>query len=143
MKAAVFAIPLVTLTAVPALSQDRPAQEQQPPRPEIIIGEAPRSAQPDAGAREPARLQRCVDVVIGSERSFGCLNEKLKQQVDRVNPPVTNTPPFDARSQDVKVGVINIPALQEQYGKNFGVSAVPFRPPPPVFALPTLPPTHR
>ena len=149
--AAVFPIPFLALAAIPAPAQERTA-EGQPPRPEIIIGEAPRPLdaprsddrrQPDASGRETARLQQCVDVVIGSVRSFGCLNEKLKRQVDRVNPPVTNTPPFDARSQDVKIGVINIPAIQEQYGKNFGVSAVPFRPPPPVFSLPPSSPTGR
>jgi TPR repeat protein len=34
--------------------------------------------------------------------------------VDKVNPPVANTPPVDARSQDVKVRVIKITAVQEQ-----------------------------
>jgi hypothetical protein len=141
MKAAVFAIPLSALVAMPAFAQERP------PQPEIIIGDAPRTddrRQPGAGGaaggRETGRFERCVDVVIGSEKSFGCLNEKLKRQVDRVNPPITNTPPLDARSQDIKIGVVNTPAVQEQFGKNFGVSAFPYRPPPPVFSVP---PGHR
>ena len=49
---------------------------------------------------------------------------------------MTNTPPIDAKSQDLKVGVVNIPAVQQQYGRNFGVSAFPYRPPTPVY-------THR
>jgi hypothetical protein len=155
MKAAVFAIPFLALSAIPAPAQERTPQER-PPQPEIIIGEAPRAPdapqsddrrQPGAGGaargRETGRFERCVDVVIGSEKSFGCLNEKLKLQVDRVNPPVTNTPPLDARSQDIKVGVVNVPAVQEQYGRNFGVSAFPFRPPPPVFSTGSVPTVRR
>jgi hypothetical protein len=64
-----------------------------------------------------------------------CLNLKLKHEVDRVNPTITQ-PPIDARSPDTKVGVINIPGVQQQYGKNFGVSAVPFRPPPAIYSSP-------
>jgi len=135
MRAAVFAIPFLTLAAFEVLAQERS------PQPEIIIGDAPRAndtraddnRQPRSGGaaagRDGGRFERCVDVIIGSETSFGCLNERLKQQVNRVNPPVTNTPPIDAKSQDVKVGVVNVPAVQEQFGKNFGVSAFPFRPP--------------
>jgi hypothetical protein len=79
--------------------------------------------------------QRCVDVTIGSERSFGCLNETLKRKVDEVN-PVPNIPPIDAKSQDLKTGVSNLPAVQQQYGRNFGISAFPYRPPQPVFSSP-------
>jgi hypothetical protein len=144
MRAAVFAIPILALAAFPVPAQERP------PQPEIIIGDAPRTSdnsQPGAGGaaggREGGRLERCVDVVIGNETSFGCLNERLKLQVNRVNPPVTNTPPVDARSQDIKVGGVNVPAVQEQFGRNFGVSAFPFRPPPPVFSAPLGPTGHR
>ncbi|WP_407112967.1 hypothetical protein [Bradyrhizobium sp. LMG 9283] len=42
----------------------------------------------------------------------------------------------DARSPDAKVGVVNIPGVQQQYGRNFGVSVAPFRPPPPVVSAP-------
>ncbi|MBR0869811.1 hypothetical protein JQ633_05545 [Bradyrhizobium tropiciagri] len=64
------------------------------------------------------------------------MNERLRRQVDRVNPPVTNTPPIDAKSHDLKVGVVNVPAVQQQYGRNFGVSAFPYRPPAPVYTSP-------
>ncbi|QPF88402.1 hypothetical protein IC762_34140 [Bradyrhizobium genosp. L] len=64
------------------------------------------------------------------------MNARLRKQVDQVNPPVTNTPPIDAKSQDLKVGVVNVPAVQQQYGRNFGVSAFPYRPPTAVY-------THR
>ncbi len=61
------------------------------------------------------------------------LNQKLKRKVDETN-PVLNTPPLDARSPDTKTGVVNIPGVQQQYGKNFGKSVVPYRPAPPVYA---------
>ncbi|WP_213773301.1 hypothetical protein [Bradyrhizobium sp. dw_78] len=61
------------------------------------------------------------------------LNQKLKRKVDETN-PVLNTPPLDARSPDTKTGVVNIPGVQQQYGKNFGNSVVPYRPAPPVYA---------
>ncbi|MCA6106529.1 hypothetical protein J6497_04585 [Bradyrhizobium sp. CNPSo 4026] len=60
----------------------------------------------------------------------------MRGEVNRVNPPVTNQPPIDARSPDTRVGVINIPAVQQQYGQNFGISARPYRPPPLVYSPP-------
>lgn len=73
-------------------------------------------------------------------RSYNNLNQRLKGEVDRVNPS-SIAPPLDARSQDVKVGVVNIPAVKQQYGQNFGVSVRPYRPPTPVYTLPVVP--HR
>ena len=137
MKAAIFVLPFLVLPATMARAEDPAAS------PPIIIGAPPATEtdHPPAGgsganAQATDKFERCVDVVIGHEKSFDCMNEKLKRQVDRVNPPVLNTPPIDARSQDLKVGVVNVPAVQQQYGKNFGVSAFPYRPPPPVYAAP-------
>jgi hypothetical protein len=79
--------------------------------------------------------ERCVEVEIGSSRALNCLNQKLKREVDRVNPSL-NLPPIDAKSSDLKVGTVNIPGVQQQYGRNFGVSAFPYRPAPPVFTSP-------
>jgi hypothetical protein len=137
MKAFLLALPLLVLPAI-SLRAEEAAR-----LPTIIIG-APAAAESDhapgagtaANAQSQDKFERCVDVVIGHEKSFDCMNEKLKRQVDRVNPPVLNTPPIDARSQDLKVGVVNVPAVQQQYGKNFGVSAFPYRPPPPVYVAP-------
>lgn len=80
---------------------------------------------------------RCVDVEIDGSRAFHCLNEELRRQVDKVV-PVLNTPAIDARSPDPQTGVINLPGVREQYGKNFGVSAFPYRPPTPTFTSPLL-----
>jgi hypothetical protein len=144
MRAAIFAIS-ATMTMTAAVSVR--AQERTM-LPEIVIGAPPAATAPtsgphESGASAPAggsaaiggTHESCVDVTIGNDRSFGCINEKLKRQVDKVN-PVLNIPPIDAKSSDLKVGVVNIPAIQQQYGRNFGVSAVPYRPPAPVFAPP-------
>jgi hypothetical protein len=71
-------------------------------------------------------------------RSFDRLNEQLKRKVDETN-PTGNSPPLDARSPDLKTGVVNIPGVQQQYGKNFGHSVIPYRPDRPVFSSPLTP----
>src|ERR1700730_14472922 len=88
-------------------------------RREIIIGGGPSPA---------PTFERCVEVEIGSDRALGCLNQKLRREVDRVNPSL-NLPPLDARSADVRVGNVNEAAVRQQYGSNYGRSAVPFRSP--------------
>ncbi|MES2194865.1 MAG: hypothetical protein V4517_10635 [Pseudomonadota bacterium] len=80
-------------------------------------------------------FERCIEVQIGSEGSFGCLNQKLRREVDRINPSL-NLPPIDARSADVRVGNVNAAAVRQQYGSSFGRSAIPFRPPVPTYVLP-------
>jgi hypothetical protein len=82
-----------------------------------------------------ASHETCVEVEIGGSRSYDCINEKLRRQVDQIN-PVLNAPPLDARSGDTKIGIFNEPAVRQQYGQNFGKSVFPFRPPPPVFGTP-------
>jgi hypothetical protein len=68
-----------------------------------------------------------ADAKGNESRSFERLNQQLKRKVDETN-PIGNNPPLDARSPDTKIGVVNIPGVQQQYGKNFGVSVVPYRP---------------
>lgn len=80
------------------------------------------------GAPTSSTIERCVDVQIGGDRAFGCLNEKLRREVDKVNPSI-NLPPIDARSPDVRVGNANEAAVRQQYGSNYGRSAIPYRPP--------------
>jgi hypothetical protein len=125
------------------------AEERVITLPEVIIGNEPHAAGAAKGGggtgaagatSAPAGTDKCAEVEIGSSRAMDCLNQKLKREVDRVNPTM-NLPPVDARSPDTKIGVVNIPGVQQQYGKNFGVSAVPFRPAPPTFSSPLAP--HR
>lgn len=107
--------------------------------------QAPRSVGPTTttpesvivgGTPPPApKFERCIEVEIGGANSLGCLNQNLKREVERVNPSL-NLPPLDARSSDIRVGNVNDAAVRQQYGPNFGRSVYPFRPPPPVFAVP-------
>lgn len=88
------------------------------------------------GTSQPGpTFERCVDVEVGNDKSFGCLNEKLRREVDRINPSL-NLPPIDARSSDLRVGNVNTAAVRQQYGSNFGRSAFPFRPAAPNLVLP-------
>jgi hypothetical protein len=88
---------------------------------EIIIGSSKPSVAPYEGT--------CVEVEIGGEPSppLSCLNRKLRRDAERAQPPVT-VPSIDAKSQDVRVGVVNQSALRQQYGTSFGVSVFPQRP---------------
>jgi hypothetical protein len=106
---------LVLMHPVFAQSLDSPGEARGGPR-ETIIGGAP--SQP---------FQRCIEVEIGGNQQFGCLNQQLKREVDRVT-GVPNVPPIDARSSDVRVGNVNEAAVRQQYGPNYGRSVVPFRP---------------
>jgi hypothetical protein len=132
MRLVVFSFLLIV-----GVTSNAAAEEHNQMLPEIVIGgggggsaAAPGSGS-NSGSNRAADPERCVEVEIGSAKSMDCLNQKLKREVDRVNPSI-NQPPIDARSPDTKIGVINIPGVKQQYGRNFGVSVVPFRPAPPV-----------
>jgi hypothetical protein len=125
MKSALTALTLF-LQAMPVAAQQLP-EPLKPEKPEIIIGGQP--------PPRPMVQERCIDVEIGGSRSFGCLNQTLKRDVEKVNPSI-NLPPIDARSGDTKIGVVNLPGVQQQYGQNYGRSVVPFRLPPPAFSSP-------
>jgi hypothetical protein len=71
--------------------------------------------------------EHCVEVEIGNDKAYNCLNEKLKRETDRTV-PLPNIPPLDAKSSDTKIGIVNVPAVKQQYGKNFGKSVIPYRP---------------
>jgi hypothetical protein len=140
---------MLSLVAAVGLASPAPAEEVRV-LPEIVIGgdAAKAPGKPDGNAagrpdviiggnagNAPAKPEKCVE--NGSSKPIDCLNQKLRREVDRVN-PVMNLPPIDARSPDIKTGVVNIPGVQQQYGRNFGVSVVPYRPPPPVFTPPGM-----
>jgi hypothetical protein len=38
------------------------------------------------GGKPAPTLERCVEVEIGRDSSFGCLNQMLRREADRVNP---------------------------------------------------------
>lgn len=72
----------------------------------------------------------CVEVEIGGEPAptLNCLNRKLKRKIDQLQLPQVSAP-LDARSPDTKIGIVNQPALRQQYGTNYGISVLPQRPP--------------
>lgn len=79
--------------------------------------------------------QTCVQVQIaGQKRSpFNCLNQQLQQQVQGAQ-GAPSVPPVTSGSPSNKVGTFNEQGLAEQYGKNFGKSVIPYRPPPPTYS---------
>jgi hypothetical protein len=142
---ALVILPLVLASMVAATAAHAEEATQLPPT--TVIGTPPSGASAAStgaaaapvgtgAAADGGAHERCVDVTAGGERSFGCINQMLKNKVDKTNPPTMNTPPIDAKSSDLKTGVVNIPGVQQQYGQNFGKSAVPYRPPPAVFGSP-------
>ncbi len=67
-----------------------------------------------------------------AQKTYDCLNEKLKKDSGQIAPlPI---PPIDAKSPDIKKGIVNVPAVRQQYGPNFGKSVVPYRPELPQYA---------
>ena len=71
----------------------------------------------------------------GSSQNLNCLNQQLKQKVDEANPPSIGAP-LNAASPDTKIGIQNLPAVQQQFGPNYGRSVVPYRPAAPVYGAP-------
>lgn len=106
------------LFAAPAL-----AQQATPPSStgQGAIGQLPPSTPLEADG------EHCVEVEIGGDKAYNCLNDQLRKKVERVA-PVPNIPPIDSHSPDPKIGIVNVPAVKQQYGKNFGKSVVPYRP---------------
>jgi hypothetical protein len=105
------------------------AQALGPAGPPANPPAAPREGTIIGGGAAGGTVQRCVDVQIGGDSAFGCLNEKLRREVDKVNPSL-NLPPIDARSSDVRVGLGNEASVRQQLGRNYGHSITPYRPPP-------------
>ncbi|MDC7787027.1 hypothetical protein PQJ75_16190 [Rhodoplanes sp. TEM] len=93
----------------------------------IAIPIAVVAAATPAAAQLSEAMKRCIEVQIGNEKSLDCFNLHFKREVDRVNPTL-NTPPIGPGSTDLQKGIVNLPAVQQQYGPNFGRSVVPFRP---------------
>jgi hypothetical protein len=97
----------------------------------MVVGSAAQSLAADQ--------QSCVDVQIGSDRYYHCLNEQM-QHVSRDPSSAAKDAPLSARSPAPAVGSFNQSATHERLGSSFGKSVVPQRPPPPVFSSPLVRP---
>jgi hypothetical protein len=106
-----------------ALSGIAFAQQNEPLPPIDVLG------------KHHAPTNDCSKLAAGSKENLDCLNRRLKQDVDHVNAPTIGAP-LGAASPDTKIGIVNLPAVQQQYGQNYGHSVVPFRPPAPTFSVP-------
>jgi hypothetical protein len=83
--------------------------------------------------------QSCVDVQVGSERYYHCLNQQM-QNVPRNPSSAAKDAPLSAGSPAPAVGSFNQSATHERLGNSFGKSVVPQRPAPPVFSSPLVRP---
>ncbi len=115
MRQTIFAIAFSMIGIAPGLAQERP--NDLPPI--DVLGH--RSSKSDDCGQKNGTHQ------------LDCLNRRMQRQVDHINPPAISAP-LGANSPDTKIGIVNLPAVQQQYGQNYGKSVIPFRPSPPVFA---------
>jgi hypothetical protein len=121
---AAFAAAAIVASTAMAQNQSRDkAQDKTVPLPQITIG----GGQQTSSGQAAGGAGRCGNLQPGSSQAFDCLNQQLQNQVNGVNPGVA-TAPIDAKSSDLKVGTVNMPAVKQQYGQNFGVSVIPYRP---------------
>lgn len=121
MRRLMMTIALMTCSAGALLAQDTPPAgppaSDLPPPPGALTADTP----------DGQDVESCVEVEIDGAKALDCINRKLKREADKVA-PVKNLPPVDATSQDIHLGIVNAPAVKQQYGPNFGTSAVPYRP---------------
>jgi hypothetical protein len=87
------------------------------------------------GSAAPAG-KTCVQVEVAGQTAsaLNCLNQELQDQALAAQGTALPAAPLGAGSPSNAVGVFNQFGVAEQYGKNFGLSVHPYRPPPPVFA---------
>lgn len=92
-------------------------------------------------AQQQPATETCVDVTVGSERSYACLNAALARTVAAAHAPLANAT-VDAASPAPRTGLFNETATRERMGANYGRSAIPARDPKPNTVNPLFPPAH-
>ncbi len=92
-------------------------------------------AVPAGAQRATPDSKTCVQVEIpgGTANPFACLNQQLAAQAMAASGHALPGLPLAAGSPSNATGIFNKTGLAEQYGKNFGMSVIPYRPAPPVF----------
>ncbi len=78
-------------------------------------------------ARAAAPPAHCLDVQVGSARSYDCLNDALRGDV-RDARPAPDASTLRATSPAPRIGLYNQAGTREHLGANFGISAFPARP---------------
>ena len=97
-------------------------------------------------AAEPPKpndpAQACIDVQIGNDRTafLECLNSSFERHVRQEHQTPQPEAPIGVKSSPTQLGIFNETAARQRMGNAFGVTAVPQRPPKPVFSTPLLPP---
>lgn len=98
---------------------------------QATIVAAPVIAEPSRGqSTQVHRSRPCVDVEIAGERTpdYGCLTDLLRDTVEATK-PIANVPPITVDGANPNtIGLITPTEVRQQYGPNFGKSAVPYRP---------------
>ncbi len=94
-----------------------------------------------AARSEDAAPGTCVDVQIGDQRFYDCLNSHLRAVASARRPGLPEMPNAAGISAPA-AGLFNQAATRERMGTAFGLSVTPQRPPPPVYANPLLPAPH-
>jgi hypothetical protein len=87
----------------------------------------------------PTSQSLCVDVKIGDEAFYSCLNDQLRRLTEQGRFSSTDVP-IGVTSPPNQVGTFNQAATAERLGTSFGHSVIPQRPPPPVFTNPLVTP---
>lgn len=83
-----------------------------------------------ARADGPPPDKECVDVMVGSTQSYGCLNREL-QRLTNDSRRTNALPDIRVDSPAPATGTFNQAATHERLGNAFGHSLIPQRPPMP------------
>jgi len=105
----------------------------------VMLAAAPAFAQTvTLGTTAPSAPRTCVQVQIPGQQPspFDCLNQELQAQAESAAGESPIHVPLGAGSPSNTTGTFNQFGVAEQYGQNFGHSAIPYRPPVPVFSSP-------
>ncbi len=125
----------------PQPQKNRPTQATQNKRKITAIITIMLSTMPAlAWAQSQPDAQNCLTVAIGNTQDYSCLNHAFAAMAPNQQRPSSLNAPYNATSSATELGTFNHSAIHEELGSNFGLSAIPQRPPPPVFAIPSLNP---
>jgi hypothetical protein len=80
--------------------------------------------------KRTAAAPPCVDVSIGGEQSYGCLNQRLARAIPVRRFTSNSDSPALANVAPQQAGTFNQAAISEQLGSSLGRTTKPQRPPP-------------